>query len=425
MVFGLSSSSFLKAILRPSETGSYNTIARPKNNVDPAMLQVYVIAMNLLRTLPVLLAAAFSTLSNPFAEAERTFLQELNSMDGIELAGGPFHAGEQHHFEGEFGYFILAPAVSIPSIDQRLSVQTKLLHASVRSNSLPIAAWNYTREGSLEPGDRHKIEVLLAQHGFGQSRDQITAFDLSTIQVRPVIHLPLLKMITPTPKTAIALLGAQTWQGIPLYRAAFDRTRGDFELESLRESFFPRRRHEIALRQPILSPQTFFAERGLNRADWIKLLRNFSPLDLPAIPIIEAAVSDRLVTLYADIQLPVLPQFWVKLEKAGSNWKLIQAVEFRAEFPRPGAWWTFLPLLPEKAANSVLSESAAPIAAPREVETIVTHLRGVGQITSLASTNDNSAVRVRTTHDQWRGYDLEFRRKQNSWRFTSVVEWTE
>ena len=379
--------------------------------------------METLRTLLCLLAAGFSTVANPFPEAERTFLEELNSMDGIELAGGPFHVGEQHHFEGEFGYFIIAPAVTIPSIDQRLSVQTKLVHATVRSNSLPVAASNYTRD-SLGPDDRREIELLLAQHGFGQSRDEITALDFSAVQVRAVVHLPLLTMSMPRANTAIALLGAQSWQGIPLYRAAFDRTRGAFELESVRESFFLKRRHEIALRQSILSPQTFYAERGLNRADWIKLLQNFSAIDLPAVQIIEATLSDRLVTLYADVQLPVLPQFWVKLEKAGSNWKVSRAVEFRAEFPRPGAWWTFLPLLPEKTAGTNVSDALTPIPTHREIESIVSRLRGVGQITSLATSDNNSAVRVRTTHDQWRGFDLEFRRKENVWRFTSVAEWT-
>ena len=381
--------------------------------------------MKLLRTLLSLIAAAFSAAANPFEEAARTFLQELNSMDGIELGGGPFRAGEQHHFEGEFGYFVLAPGLPIPSIDQRLSVQMKVVHATVRSNAFPVESWNYSRVASLEGADRRKIEELLAEHGFGIRRDEITALDLNAVQLRSVIHLPLLKMIAPTRTTAMALLGAQSWQGIPLYRLAYDRTRGEFELESFRESFFPRRRHEVTVREPILSAQTFFAEPGLNHTNWIKLLRNFSAIDLPGIQIVEATVSDRLVTLYADIQLPVLPQFWVKLEKAGSNWKLAQAVEFRAEFPRPGAWWTFLPLLPEKVGKPIHPVSAVPASALSEVESIVSRLRGVGQITSLASIDDDSAVRVRTTHDQWRGFDLKFRRQQNSWRFTSVVEWTE
>ena len=50
-------------------------------------------------------------------------------------------------------------------------------------------------------------------------------------------------------------------------------------------------------------------------------------------------------------------------------------------------------------------------------------LRAVGQITFLAA--GNNAIRVRTTHDHWRGYHLEFTRLQNTWRFNSVSEWTE
>lgn len=387
------------------------------------MLQVYLITMQLLRIALALLAVPSAALANPFEQAEQTFLQELNSMAGIELAGGPFHAGEQHHFEGEFGYFILAPAVSLPSIDQRLSVQTKLVHTTIRSNELPVASANYTRESSLEGKDLRQIELLLAAHGFGLRRDEITALELNAVQQRGVIHLPLIKIMAPSPTIAIALLGAQSWQGIPLYRAAFDRTRGDFDLEMVRESFFPRRRYELALREPIFSSQTFFAEPGIKHSEWSKLLRNFSTLDLRAAQIIEATVSDRIVTLYADSQLPVLPQFWVKLEKAAGVWKLIQAVEFRAEFPRPGAWWTFLPLLPERTAGA--SDSVTPMATRREIESLVARLRGVGQITSFVNVDGDAAIRVRTTLDQWRGYDLEFRRKQNSWRFTSVSEWTE
>jgi hypothetical protein len=381
--------------------------------------------MHILRILLGLIAGAFSILANPFHEGERSFLQELNSMAGIELAGGPFHVGEQHHFEGEFGYFILTPAIVIPSIDQRLSVQTKFLRPTIRSNILPFATSPYTREHSLTPADRREIHTLLAGHGFALRRDEITVMDLNTIQVRPVAHLPLLKIAASTPNTAIALLGAQSWQGIPLYRASFDRTRGDYELETLRENFVPHRRHELPIRPPILSPQTFFAEPGIARDDWTKLLRNFASIDLPALEILETTMSDRLVTVYADSHQPVLPQFWAKLEKADAHWKLTQAIEFRAEFPRPGAWWTFLPLLPETPAADLFPSSSVPLSTRREITSIVTRLRGIGHITSLANTENNSTIRVRTTHDKWRGYLLDFTRIQNTWRFSSVSEWTD
>ncbi|MGZ8900497.1 MAG: hypothetical protein ACXW3Z_10420, partial [Limisphaerales bacterium] len=186
----------------------------------------------------------------------------------------------------------------------------------------------------------------------------------------------------------------------------------------------PRRRHEVAFREPLLTPQTFFAEPGLGRGDWIKLLRNFSSMDLPALQILEGTISDRLVTLYADIERPVLPQFWVKLEKVNAHWQLSQAIEFRAEFPRPGPWWTFLPLLPENAQTDNFPDSFVPLAVRREITLIVTRLRGVGRIASIEMAEINSSIRVRTLHEDWRGYHLDFRRIDNAWRFTSVTEWS-
>ena len=388
--------------------------------------------MPFLRFLSIVFAGAFALLAddNPFLEAEQSFLHQLNSMSGIELAGGPFQVGEQHHFHGESGYFILAPAIPIPTIDQRLSIQTRIIHTSPRTNSLPIASSPY--ETDLPTSDHRQIHSLLAQHGFALRRDEITILD--TIQFRPVSHLPILKILPAesdpnsqrsAPQHCFVLLGAQSWHGIPLYRVSFDRIRGDFELDTLRENFVPRRRHELPLRPPILSSQTFFAEPGLAAADWTKLLRNFATIDLPALEILDATLSDRTVTLYADTAKPILPQQWVKLEKQNGQWQIIQAVEFRAEFPRPGAWWTFLPLLPESQTPTpdLFPDSDIPLHTRREITTLVQRLRGVGRITSLAA-NDN-AIRVRTTHDHWRGYDLEFTRLQDTWRFTSVREWTD
>ena len=375
-----------------------------------------------------LVAGVFSLLANPFLEAEQSFLAELNSMDGIALVGGPFHASEQHHFAGESGYFVIAPALVLPTLDQRLSVQTKTFTVTTRSNTLPIATSPHTHADTLEPKDRRVIQALLARNGLAVRRDEITLFENGAVQLRPVQHLPLLKTFSPETNTCIALLGAQTWQGVPLYRASFDRTRGDFALETLRESFVPRRQHELPLRVPIFNPQTFFAEPGLAIADWTKLLRNFSRLDLPAIEIIEAATSDRLVTLYADTQRPVLPQYWAKLQKQNGAWQFSQAVEFRAEFPRPGPWWTFLPLLPETKPSIPIdpaADSAIPVRDQREIISIIQRLRGTGQLTSLAALPHTRTFRARTTHDTWRGYHLDFTRLQNAWRLTSVSEWTE
>ena len=403
-----------------------------------------------MRMLLLMLVSAFSLSANPFHEAEQSFLAELNSMSGIELAGGPFHAGEQHHFEGESGYFILAPALHIPNLDQRLSIQTKkidLAPATSRprnsTNELPVVASTCAVDPTLSASDRAEIHRLLAEHGFAGHRDEVTAVDLDLVQVRPVMHLAILK-IAASPATnknnttAIALLGVQTWQGIPLYRATFDRTRGDFELDTLRESFIPKRHYEVPQRPPLLTPQTFFAERGLSAREWTKLLRNFSALDLPAVEILEVTLSEKTVTLYADRERSLLPRFWVKLEReppSGSQptanrnrgeWKISQAVDFRAEFPRPGPWWTFLPLLPAPATPPRdFPDSGIPTTTRREITTLVSRLRGIGQLSSLTSTNNHQTIRARTTHEPWRGYDLQFTRLQNTWRLSSVTEWTQ
>jgi len=409
--------------------------------------------MLILRTTIVLLAGAISLLANPFHEAEQSFLSELNSMPGIELAGGPFHAGEQHHFEGESGYFILAPEIPIPTLDQRLSIQTRKIDLSATlsppsnsTNILPVVASAYPLDPTLSASDRHEIHRLLAQHGFALSRDEVTALDPNTIQLRPVLHLPILKIsATSLPTnhssltTLFVLLGSQTWQGIPLYRASFDRTRGDFDLETLRESFIPKQRFEVPLRPPLLTAQTFFAERGLTANEWKKILRNFSTIDLSAVEILDATLSERRLTLYADNERPILPQYWVKLEKKpapndqpaaklnNSGWTVSEAVEFRAEFPRPGPWWTFLPLLPAPTTPppTLFPNSDIPAATRREITTLIARLRGIGQLTTLTSTNNHGTILARTTHDHWRGYHLEFTRLQNTWRFTSVTEWTE
>ena len=239
-------------------------------------------------------------------------------------------------------------------------------------------------------------------------------------------------------RRAIVLLGTQTWQGIPLYRASFDRTRGDFKLETLRESFISKRRYEIPLRSTLLAPQTFFAQRGLSEGEWAKVLHNFGAIDLPAVEILEATLSEKTVTLYADTERPILPRFWIKLESEPASksqqptnvnhgaWKITQAVEFRAEFPRPGPWWTFLPLLPQPTTPPRdFPNSEIPLATRREITTLIARLRGIGQLTALTSTNSNKTIQVRTTHDHWRGYDLQFTRLQNTWRLTSVTEWTQ
>ena len=175
----------------------------------------------------------------------------------------------------------------------------------------------------------------------------------------------------------------------------------------------------------MLAPQTFFAEPGLNRDDWRKVLRNFAAIELPVLEILEATISDRLVNIYADRAKPVLPQQWVKLEKRGGRWQIVQAVEFRAEFPRPGTFWTFLPLLPKPVTplSNPFPESEIPSATRNELTTLVARLRGVGQLTTLTTTNNT--ILARTAHDPWRGYNLTFARLDNRWRLTSVNEWTE
>ncbi|HEX7859509.1 MAG TPA: hypothetical protein VF773_04235 [Verrucomicrobiae bacterium] len=361
---------------------------------------------------------------NPFAEAQQSFVNALNSMDGIELAGGPFRIAEEHAFEGESGYFVLGPKHLIPRLDQRLSVQARKITLNSRTNSLAIAASAYATDGNARGADRRSIHATLVRQGFANERDEITVFDLGMIQIRRVAHLPILKIeISNEGESAIVLLGAQTWQGIPLYRVLFDRIRGEFELDTVRESFVTRRRHEVALRAPSIAPQTFFAEPGLQKADWATLLQNFAVVDLPASQILEATMSERLVTLYVDSERPILPQQWVMLEKLDGSWQIAKAVEFRAEFPRPGAWWTFLPLLPETAGGSRGFQTGSDIPESRQVAEIVPRLRGVGRLNALRLVGKN--VRVRTIHDEWRGYDLEFAQVGGRWRLNMVSEWTQ
>jgi hypothetical protein len=380
-----------------------------------------------------------SVAASPFLEAEQSFLRELNSTSGIELAGGPFTAGEQHQFGGESGYFVLAPSVSIPTLDQRLSIQTRRIHLSSPppfTNSLPIVAPGASGDEMFTAADRREIFTVLASHGFAKMRDEITAVDFSTVQIRPVLHLPFLKLSAFLPATksadansqpaiAIALLGAQPWQGIPLYRASFNRHDESFAPRQLAENTAIRPAPQLSIRPPILAPQTFFAPAGLAPADWRKLLRNLATIDLPAVEILDANVSEGTVTLDLDSERPNIPQQWVKFEKRGGRWQILQAVEFRAEFPRPGAWWTFLPLLPSPQTPTPDRFPASSIPQPvrREIISIVSRLRGAGSIIQVDSTDSGSTVFVRTASDLSSGYILVFARQEGAWRFSSVTPW--
>lgn len=365
--------------------------------------------------------------ADPLIQAEEAFVAEINRMAGIELVGGPFRSGERSNF-GETGFFVIAPATQISTLEQRLSVQTRFSDRTEQSlPNFPIAPSSYTAPADLSGSDRRSIHEALAKFGYGAKRDEVTLFADGSVQTRPVYHLPLIKLTQVDSNRCIALLGAQTWQGIPLYRASFDRIRGQFDLEILRENFVPKRSHELSQRPfPIYSPQTFFADPGLNRADWSKVLEKFARFDLPPVQIIDALGSDSVVTLRADVQLPVLPQSWVLLHREASQWKLRQAVDLRSEFPRPSPWWTFLPLLAETGFQDRYETSTATVPRTHRIAIgqIVQRLRGVGQISSFAALPKES-IRVTTTHNGWRGYHLDFASIQNQWRLTGMTEWTE
>ena len=126
-----------------------------------------------------------------------------------------------------------------------------------------------------------------------------------------------------------------------------------------------------------------------------------------------------------DSERPNIPQLWVKFEKRGGRWQILQAVEFRAEFPRPGAWWTFLPLLPSPQTPTPDRFPASSIPQPvrREIISIVSRLRGAGSIIQVDSTDSGSTIFVRTASDLSSGYILVFARQEGAWRFSSVTPW--
>jgi hypothetical protein len=396
--------------------------------------------MPILRYLTLLLAGIVSLSANPFLEAEHSFLQQLNAISGIELGGGPFHTSEHHHFDGESGYFALTPAVPIPTLDQRLTVQTRkieLLRKSIPTNSPPIATHPYAHDHSLARADRDEIFTTLAHYGFALSRDEITALDINTVQIRPVLHLPVLKLTafsrtnsagtntykhTNTPHlTAEVLLGAQPWLGMPWYRLSFHH-RQDLDLRLLQNGPASLYGSEIPRRHPFLPPQSFFAEPGLPPEAWQKVLQNFSAIQLPPAEIIEATISDLSVTLSLDSDRPPLPQQWVKLEKKNDRWVILQAVEFRAEFPRPAVWWSFLPLLPPAASASQIDfpDSQIPADIRLSITSLVSRLRGVGKIVAIDSTDNHQTILVRTSYLPKHSYKLLFTRHDDRWRFFSV-----
>jgi hypothetical protein len=75
-------------------------------------------------------------------------------------------------------------------------------------------------------------------------------------------------------------------------------------------------------------------------------------------------------------------------------------------------------------------DSATPgvtIVERRELGLIVQRLRGGGEISRFAAATVGRlrAVRVRTSHNGWRGYDLNFIRAAGGWRLSEFSEWSE
>jgi hypothetical protein len=208
---------------------------------------------------------------------------------------------------------------------------------------------------------------------------------------------------------------------MPLFRLSFDH-RDDFNLGRLRSGPIARLGREMPRRLPLLTPQTFFAEPGLGRADWRKILNNLAAIEIPSAEIIEASLSDTSVTLSLDIERPSLPQQWVKLEKKDRRWTITQAVEFRAEFPRPAVWWSFLPLLPatDSSARNPFPNSKLPAGIRDSITSLVSRLRGVGEIVELDSTDRNQTILVHTSYLPTHSYKLLFTREQGNWRLFSV-----
>lgn len=365
----------------------------------------------------------------PLRAAEAQFLQQLNSMEGIEIVGGPFRAGEHYSFGGDSGYFVLAPETPVPGLDQRLSVQTKRLEITVRTNlPLPIAASPPAWDIDLSAERRRALLGSLAAAGFAEEKDEVTLFDDGSVQARRVNHLPLVSVRLIDEEQLGVLLGAQLWQGIPLVKAGFDRTRGNFDITRLLEGFVPRQPHEFQYRAVPMTPaQTFFAEPGLPPQDWEKLLARLSRLDQIPTQIIAAQVLDKIVTLSLDYRQPPLPSICVALKHNTATYQVDWAVEIRAEFPRPAIWWSFFPMLERPAAGAIAGAAeklggALQINEARLLASIILRLRGVGAPVSLAW--DGQLATVKTAHNGWRGYDLTFRKVANQWRLAAVTQWT-
>ncbi len=364
----------------------------------------------------------------PLLTAEHQFLQQLNSLDGIELVGGPFKVSERYSFGGDAGYFVVLPSVVISGLDQRLTVQTKRLEPIVETlPDVPLGTTSFPSDVYLSRSRRENLLRNLARLGFGSIKDEITVLDNGTIRARQVHYLPIVTVRSVEEQHLAVLLGAQPWQGIPVVKASFDRVRGNFDLERVREGFVPRLPHEIEYRAvPFLPLQTFYSDAELRREDWEKLIGQFSRLGRLPDQIIGAQLSDKNVTLSLDYRSPALPSACVGLREVSDSGEVDWSIELRAEFPRPASWWSFLPLL-ERPSGPVVAQAAESFKAElrpeekRALADIALRLRGVGTPISLKS--EGGAVWMKTAFGGWRGYELTFRKIDGQWRLAAFAEW--
>jgi hypothetical protein len=252
------------------------------------------------------------------------------------------------------------------------------------------------------------------------------------VHIRPVELLPILKLTRPAPDTIIALTSYDAWFGGPLYRAAFSRG-NSFPVESVCEGFAKYQTPEIPLRRlPVCSPQTFFAEPGIKADEWTKLLRTFSTLNLKSCQILGAACTERMVYLQADERGSILPNRWITLKRAEpkeNSWKVDSAIEYRADFQRPGIWWSFLPLLAPTDFLDRWAFSSTDVTQEERLALgpIVQRLRGVGQIANFSAVTDSSTrtIRIQTTHAGRGEYNLDFANLKGTWRLVAVSESTQ
>jgi hypothetical protein len=371
--------------------------------------------------------------ADPRRIAESEFLRQINSMDGIETSGGPFKAGEHHDFGEESGYFIVAPEIARPELNQQVTVQTRVLEGPLKPgphlDKVTLASRPFPAELALPVEARINLLRALAAQGLGEPKDEVTIFDTPSVSTRPVLFLPIIAIHSSSNGCAsgTVLLGSQSWGGIPLIKVSYSRARGGFDLNWFGEGYATRPSSELKFRaMPLIAPQTFYADPGLAARDWQKLLLEFGRLEELPAEIVDAQVSDDYVTLAADYQEAQLPAFCAGVRMNGTRCTVEWLVELRAEFPRPAHWWSFFPLRekPASAEVTATSEAACKTGSLEDrlaLTELLLRLRGID--TPLSLVIAGNSAQAKTSATKHFGYNLHFEKVSGTWRLGSVAEW--